>query len=63
MRRHLWWVLGIALVCGGVALTLTAQAEPRDFGWFAYAPPSDEPDWYMAWGHPLTDASAVIVSR
>ena len=34
MRRHLGWVLGLALVSVGVVLQATA---PHDFGWFAYA--------------------------
>ena len=61
--RHLWWVLGLALVCGGAALMLSAQAGPDDFGWFAYTPPSNDPDWHMSWRGPMTDGSALIVSR
>ena len=61
--RHLWWVLGLALVCGGVAVVLSTQAGPDDFGWFAYTPPSDDPDWHMSWRGPMTDGSALIVSR
>ena len=34
MRRHLGWVLGLALVVLGVGLQASA---PHDFGWFAYA--------------------------
>ena len=63
MRRHLWWVLGLVLVCGGVAVTLSAQAGPDDFGWFAYTPPSSEPDWHMGWSDPMSNGSALIVSR
>ena len=63
MRRHLWWVLGLVLVCGGVAVTLSAQAGPDDFGWFAYTPPSDDPDWHMGWSDPISSGSALIVTR
>lgn len=34
MRRHLGWILGLALLVIGVAIQATA---PQDFGWFAYA--------------------------
>jgi len=51
------------LVCGGGAVLLSAQAGPDDFGWFAYTPPSDDPDWHMSWRGPMTDGSALIVSR
>lgn len=63
MRRHLWWVLGLVLVCGGVVVMVTARAGPDDFGWFAYAPPSDDPDWHMGWSDPASSGSALIVSR
>ncbi|MGF9754000.1 hypothetical protein AAII07_02265 [Microvirga sp. 0TCS3.31] len=63
MLRHLWWVLGLVLVCGGVAVLLSARPGPEDFGWFAYTPPSDDPDWHMSWRSPMTDGSAVILSR
>lgn len=48
-------------MCGGVAVVLSAQAGPDDFGWFAYTPPSDDPDWHMSWRGPT--GSALIVSR
>jgi heme/copper-type cytochrome/quinol oxidase subunit 1 len=63
MRRHLWWALGLVLVCGGVVVTLTAQAGPDDFGWFAYTPLSDDPDWYMGWSDPISSGTALIVTR
>ncbi|WP_224274121.1 hypothetical protein [Nocardioides lacusdianchii] len=63
MRRHLWWVLGLVLVCGGVVVMLSAQAGPDDFGWFAYTPLSDDPDWHMGWSDPISSGSALIVSR
>jgi hypothetical protein len=62
MLRHLWWVVGLVLVCGGAAVALSAQAGPDDFGWFAYAPPSDD-GWQMSWRAPMGDGSALIVSR
>ena len=62
MLRHLWWVLGLVLVCSGVAIMLSAQANPDDFGWFAYTPPSNDPDWHMSWRGPMTDGS-MLVSR
>lgn len=63
MLRHLWWVLGLVLVCGGVAVALSAQAGPDDFGWFAYTPPSDSPDWHVGWSGPMSNGSALIVSQ
>jgi hypothetical protein len=63
MLRHVWWVLGLVLVCGGVAVALSAQAGPEDFGWFAYAPPSDDPDWHLGWSDPITNGSALVVSQ
>jgi heme/copper-type cytochrome/quinol oxidase subunit 1 len=63
MRRHLWWVLGLVLVCGGLAVALSAQAGPDDFGWFAYTPLSDDPDWQMGWRGPMSNGSALILSR
>lgn len=43
MVRHLWWVLGFVLMVGGVIVALVSRAGPSDFGWFAYAPLSDDP--------------------
>lgn len=63
MRRHLWWVLGLVLACSGVAVMLSAQAGPDDFGWFAYTPLSDDPDWHMGWSDPMSNGSALIVTR
>ncbi len=63
MRRHLWWVLGLVLVCSGVAVALSAQAGPDDYGWFAYAPLRDYPDWHMGWSDPMGSGSALIVTR
>lgn len=63
MLRHLWWVLGLALVCCGVAVTLAAQAGPAEFGWFAYAPPSHDPGWQMSWIDPVGSGSVLIVSQ
>ena len=50
------------LVCGGLAVALSAQAGPNDFGWFAYSPSSDA-DWHMTWSDPMSSGSALIVSR
>jgi hypothetical protein len=61
--RHLWWAVGLVLVCGGVAVVLSAQAGPDDFGWFAYTPATDNPDWHMSWSDPMSNGSALIVSR
>lgn len=63
MRRQLWWILGLGLVVGGVAMALSTPAASADFGWFAYAPSSDHSEWHMGWGDPLDSATAVIVSR
>jgi heme/copper-type cytochrome/quinol oxidase subunit 1 len=63
MRRHLWWVLGLVLVCGGAVVALSAQAGPDDFGWFAYTPLSDDPDWHMGWSDIMSNGSALIVTR
>lgn len=63
MRRHLWWVLGLVLVCGGAVVALTAQAGPDDFGWFAYTPPTGDPDWHMGWSDPISSGTALIVTR
>ena len=57
--RHLWWVLGVALVVGGLVLVLTASPQPADMGWFAYTPLNDGSDWEMQWG----EGSAVFVTR
>ncbi|VXB43764.1 hypothetical protein [Nocardioides sp. AX2bis] len=62
MRRHLWWILGLVLVVGGVVLGLANQPGPADFGWFAYTPLSEDPDWTMGWGDSPLDGSVVIVS-
>ena len=51
------------LVCGGAAVALSAQAGPDEFGWFAYTPPSDNPDGHMSWSDPMSNGSALIVSR
>jgi hypothetical protein len=51
------------LVCGGLAVALSSKADPNDFGWFAYAPSSGNPDWNMTWGDPRSNGSALIVSR
>lgn len=51
------------LVCGGLAVALTSQAGPSDFGWFAYTPSDGNPDWHMSWHDPISDGSALIVSR
>lgn len=63
MLRHLWWVLGLALVFGGVAVVLSSRTSSSDFGWFAYTPLSDDPDGQMGWGDSLWSGSAVVVSR
>ena len=43
MRRHAWWVMGLVLIGGGVALALAARRGPDDFGWFAYSPSGADP--------------------
>lgn len=63
MLRHLWWVVGLVLVCGGVAATLSPRAAPDDFGWFAYAPSSSGPDWSMTWNDVMVSGSVLVVSR
>ena len=50
MRRHVWWILGLVLVGVGVALVLIGRGGPADFGWTAYTPLSEDPDWEMHWG-------------
>jgi hypothetical protein len=61
--RHLWWVAGLVLVCGGVAVALSARTGPDDFGWFAYTPPSHDPEGAMSWRGPISNGSALVVSR
>lgn len=57
--RHLWWILGVALVAGGMVTAWSAAAQPTDLGWFAYTPLTERSGWQMTWG----DGPAVIVSR
>jgi len=61
--RHLWWVLGLVLVGGGVAIAMSSRTSPSDFGWFAYTPLHDDADWHMTWGDSLSNGSASIVAR
>jgi hypothetical protein len=61
--RHLWWVIGLVLVCGGTAVALSSQAGPDDFGWFAHTPSGVSPDWHMTWSDPMGNGSALVVSR
>ena len=63
MLRHLWWVFGVVLVCGGLAVALSSQAGPSDFGWFAHTPSDGNPDWHMSWRDPIGNGSTLIVSR
>ncbi len=63
VRRQLWWIVGLGLVVGGVAIALSTPASPTEFGWFAFTPSSRRSDWHMGWGDPLHDGSVVIVSR
>lgn len=63
MRRYLWWILGLVLVGAGVLIALSARPGPADFGWFAYTPLDDQPDWSMGWSDPFSSGSAMIVSR
>lgn len=60
MLRHLWWVLGLVLVLGGVVILLVTRPDPADFGWFAYTPLSEDPDWAMGWED--SSGSTLIVS-
>ncbi|MEO9325375.1 hypothetical protein ABFT23_17925 [Nocardioides sp. C4-1] len=57
--RHLWWILGVALVVGGTVAAWTASVEPTEMGWFAYTPLDEGSDWQMTWG----DSPAVVVAR
>ena len=60
VRHHLWWILGLVLVSGGLAIAVSFRvASPTDFGWIAYTPLSDNSDWHMGW----SDGSALIVSQ
>lgn len=63
MVRHLWWVLGLALVAAGVAVLLSTQASSSEFGWFAYTPLPDDADWQMGWADPRSSGSVMAVSR
>lgn len=63
VRRHLWWVVGLVLVCTGLAVALSARVGPDDFGWFAYSPATAGSDWHMSWSDPMSSGSALIVSR
>ncbi len=40
--RHLWWVLGAVLVGVGLAVALSSSPGQTDYGWFAYAPSTDD---------------------
>ncbi|CAM3846737.1 hypothetical protein [Nocardioides zeicaulis] len=62
MRRHLWWVLGLALVLVGGALALTTQEAPEDFGWFAYTP-GGNPSWFAGEDRTGGWSSTFLVSR
>lgn len=55
--------MGLVLVCGGLAVALTSQPGPNDFGWFAYTPSGDNPDWHMNWSDPMSNGTALILSR
>ena len=61
--RQLWWILGLAIVVGGVAMALSTPPAPADFGWFASTPSSRHSEWHLSWGDPLDNGSVVIVSR
>lgn len=63
VRRQLWWIVGLALVVGGVAIALSTPASSADVGWFAYTPSSRHSDRQIGWGDPLHDGSIVNVSR
>jgi len=55
--RRLWFVLGIAMLGGGLAVMLTAHADPTDYGWFVDTPMEDDADWHLRWD----DAGSVVV--
>lgn len=61
MRRHLWWILGLLLLGGGLAIALSLRAGPSDFG-HTYTSLSPNGDWYMGWSDG-TDVSSFVVSR
>ncbi|NYJ73082.1 hypothetical protein [Allobranchiibius huperziae] len=63
MMRRAWWVLGLVLVGGGIALALSSQAGPSDFGWFAYAPLDDGSGGRLGTSGSWWDGSASIVTR
>ncbi|GAA0975277.1 hypothetical protein ENKNEFLB_02873 [Nocardioides aquaticus] len=45
---------------GGVVLVLVTRPDPAEFGWFAYTPLSEDPDWAMGWED--SSRSTLIVS-
>ncbi len=63
MFRHAWWILGLVLVGVGVAVVLSAQAVPSDFGWFAYAPLGGDSDGHMSGSGSIWNRSVLIVTR
>ena len=50
VRGHLWWLVGLALLGGGVALAIATRVGDAEFGWVAYTPTDSAADWTMAWG-------------
>ncbi|XAS75214.1 hypothetical protein V3G39_11115 [Dermatophilaceae bacterium Sec6.4] len=67
MLRHTWWVLGLVLLGGGVAVVLASQIGPSNFGWFAYAPLGDGSGGRISsgslWNGSLWNGSMLIVNR
>lgn len=45
---------------GGVVLVLSTRPDAAEFGWFAYTPLSNDPDWTMGWDD--SSSSTVIIS-
>lgn len=51
------------LLVAGVAVVLSSQPPPSDFGWFAYAPLGDESGGHMSGSGSLWNESALVVAR
>jgi hypothetical protein len=60
--RRLWWIAGLVLIAGGVAIALVSRPEAVDARWFVYTPMSDAPDGWRGWDEPQLGTSAWILS-
>ncbi|MBO1756346.1 hypothetical protein [Allobranchiibius sp. CTAmp26] len=63
MIRRVWWVLGLVLMGGGVAIALLSQARTSDVGWFAYTPLNDGSGGHLGGIDSPWGGSAFIITR